>query len=69
MTDEKITLTGPFSKTIYFKDLIDMKYYAGNFTFKTKEKNIQISKDQMNKSDVPQFEKQLEKIKDTYNLI
>lgn len=69
MTDEKITLTGPFSKTIYFKDLIDMKYYAGDFTFKSKEKTIKISKDQMNKSDVTQFEKQFEKIKDTYNLI
>ena len=66
MTDEKITLAGPFSKTIYFKDLIGMKYYAGDFTFKTKERTIQISKDLMNKSDVPQFEKQFEKIKHTY---
>lgn len=65
MTDEKISLTGPFSKTIYFKDLVEMKYYAGDFTFKTKQKTIKISKDQLNRSDVPQFEKQLEKIKDT----
>lgn len=65
ITNEKISLTVPFSKTIYFKDLVEMKYYAGDFTFKTKQKTIKISKDQMNKSDVPQFEKQLERIKDT----
>ena len=65
ITDEKITLTGPFSKTVYIKDLVEMKYYAGDFTFKTREKTLKISKNQMNKSEVPQFEKQVEKIKET----
>jgi hypothetical protein len=59
----EITLFGWRKKTIQWKDLIELKYFAGTYTFRTLDNTIAINKSTMNKKARLDFENCFQQIK------
>ncbi|MBS1549220.1 MAG: hypothetical protein JSS94_05055 [Bacteroidetes bacterium] len=58
---------GRQDKTIFFKDLIEVKYFGGDYQFRTLDQRIVISKSQMDKKRRPEFEDFFQKVKEQFD--
>lgn len=61
--EDSITLLELKRKKIDFKDLIEIKYFGGDYIFKDNKKVITITKSQINKNQIESFEQLFNSIK------
>ena len=67
ITKEEIRIKTIPSKEINLNELIEVKYNADCFTFKTPNKSIKIVKSQINKKQLPEFENFFTNLQDKIN--
>jgi len=56
LTSDKIIINALPKKEINLSELAELKYYAGDYTFKSKDKSLKIVKSQIDKKQLSQFE-------------
>lgn len=56
ITKDKIKINSIPSKEINLNEVIEVKYYADDYTFKTSNRSLKIVKSQINKKQLPEFE-------------
>jgi hypothetical protein len=65
--EEQIRLLALSKTTIKFDDLVEVKYFGGDYIFRDAESKIVISKDNMNQKYLPDFKKYFEMAKLKYD--
>ncbi|GGP02544.1 hypothetical protein GCM10010992_07350 [Cloacibacterium rupense] len=68
ITSQEIVLFGLKNRKIDFKDLLEIKYFAGDYVFKDKNKSITIVKSQIDKNQLEDFEKIWNEVKSTFEI-
>lgn len=66
ITDYEIVLFGFISKKINFKELVEIKYFAGDYIFKAKNQSITIVKSQIDKNQLEELEKIFNDVKSNF---
>lgn len=66
ITSQEIVLFGLKNRKIDFKDLLEIKYFAGDYVFKDKNKSITIVKSQIDKNQLEDFEKIWNEVKSAF---
>lgn len=66
ITSQEIVLFGLKNKKIAFKDLVEIKYFAGDYILKDKNQSITIVKSQIDKNQLEDFENMWNEVKSTF---
>lgn len=66
ITSQEIVLFGLKNKKIAFKDLVEIKYFAGDYILKDKNQSITIVKTQIEKNQLEDFENMWNEVKSTF---
>ncbi|WDT67662.1 hypothetical protein [Cloacibacterium sp. TD35] len=66
ITSQEIVLFGLKNKKIAFKDLVEIKYFAGDYIVKDRNQSITIVKSQIDKNQLEDFENMWNEVKSTF---